>query len=264
MPRVQLLSPGRVSWRFLRVVAHVRLSFLIKAEFPSCGWATLWSPARLSADSWVPLPFGCCGDTSLLQELLILELVKALHECWWPSHEIVQFVCTGIGDCVYVCLKFLREEEIDAYSSLANCDGIPVPGRFRFPLSLLPLSLRPSFFSLPHSWLSLCSPALSAPSFPLLLWWTWGSGSMCRESRQHADMPTRLAGSSSPPGGAGSLSGCNLQMKSRTEAALHLLREEGYFWLGMIQEASAGVLTGDLSPWFGRSQAPQRWQRRAK
>ena len=66
------------------------------------------------------------------------------------------------------------------------------------------------------------------------------------------------------PRGAGSPSDCSLQVKSSTEAALHLLREEGYFWLATIQEASAGVLTGDLSPALGRSQAPQRWQRRAK
>lgn len=119
----------------------------------------------------MPLPFGCCADTSLLQELLILELVKTLHEHRWPSRQIVQFVCTGVGDCVHVCLKFLREEEINAYSSLANCDRVPVPRRFRFPLSLLPVPPSLLFLSLTlgsPSPLLLSQPPLS----PLLLWWT--------------------------------------------------------------------------------------------
>ena len=107
--------------------------------------------------------------------------------------------------------------------------------------------------------LSLSPPALSAPSFPsppsVDVWQQLCEAAVCGESSQHTDMPTVLAGSPSD---------CSLQMKSSTEAALHLLNEEGYFWLAIIQEGSAGVLTGDLSPGFGRSQAPQRWQRRAK
>lgn len=68
---------------------------------------------------------------------------------------------------------------------------MPVPRRSRFPFSLLPFSLCPSFFSLPHSWLSLSPPALSAPSFPsppsVDVWQQLCEAAVCGESSQHAD-----------------------------------------------------------------------------
>ena len=170
-----------------------------------------------------------------------------LYRCRWLCACLSEILTRGDR-----CIQFISQLWSSSCSSpfsLSSFSPSPVPPSLLF-LSLTLGSPSPLLLSQP-------------PLSPLLLWWTWGSGSVCRESHQ-PDTPTRLAGSSSHPGGAGSQSGCSLQMKSSTEAALHLLCEEGYFWLAMIQEASPWVLTGDLSPVFGRSQAPQWWQRLAK
>ena len=110
-----------------------------------------------------------------------------LYRCRWLCACLSEILTRGDR-----CIQFISQLWWSSRSSpfwLSSFSPSPVPPSLLF-LSLTLGSPSPLLLSQP-------------PLSPLPLWWTWGSGSVCRESHQ-PETPTRLAGSSSHPGGAGS------------------------------------------------------------